>query len=696
MLTKSQKTALLSTVFSGILLGSPAVAGEAHLTSRDGNVRIQVEVLGFDDEMIRVQSKVGEFVFARAEVDCEGDGCPPSMPATTPEPSTGSDVTLTTKVGSVEISGELVGFTGTEYVVLTATGEYRMRVEAVTCSGAACPASESSTANGVGRVAAAADQARAPGTATNGVRRQANLAAAPTVTLTTNVGGVEITGKLLEFTGKEYVLFTPTGEYRLQSTTVSCSGAGCPDATSVTSGVAMVANKPAPAPVEFNPAKANMRIASADAVGLGLLPSLWRGYADWLGMEHDLVRLSDAEVLGRFVDGTGDPNRTHYALGTDPKRPFAALIDKTAEFGMASRPPNADEAAALRATGAGDLMSPENNTVIAVESIAMIVHPGNPVGALSLDQIARIYRGEITNWADVGGANAPIVVMSRNDESGTREIFDHVVGDGLALLDGPRTVYPEGGSNGMREAVLASPNAIGYVPFASAEGVKRLNLSSSCGLVAAALPFSVKTEEYPLVRRHYLFSRSDNLTPEAKKFIDYTRSPVSEAAIAASDLVNFTLELQPQHVAQDRHDAVENAFYPYSERRVARDLADDLRTWERLSTTLRFATGSSILGEKELADIKRLIAYLRLQAPGTEVAVVGFADSMGGFPANLRLSAARASLVADAIDAAGGRALDGIKFTKKAYGELAPVACNDDESGRSINRRVEIWIRRQG
>ena len=647
---------------------------------------MKAEVLSFDDETIRVLSTFGEYTFDRTEVDCEGPGCPP--PPSVVKTALASDaenaeVTLTTKVGAVEISGALIDFDGTEYVVLTPTGEYRMRADRVTCSGAACP--ESAELTPEAGAAVAADQ-----------RPQPDLATAPTVTLITNVGAIEITGKLLEFTGKEYVLFTPTGEYRMQSAAVSCSGAACPDAAPRSSGVVVAARGTAPDVVAFDPARADMRIASADAVGLGLLPSLWRGYAESLGLEHEMVQISDSESVGRFVDSTGKPRAIHFAKGADPTRPFDALIEKTAEFGMASRPPNASEAAVLRAVGAGDLMRPENNTVIAVESIAMIVHPTNPVDALSIEQIAGIYRGEITNWAQVGGADAPIVVLSRNDRSGTREVFDDVIAGGGTLLEGPGTVYPGGGNNGMRNAVLASPNSIGYVAFAAADGVKRLNLAGSCGLVSAAVPFSVKTEEYPLVRRHYLFSRSDNLTTEAMRFVDYARSPASEAAIAASELVNFALEVEPKSVALDRYEAVQSQSYGYAERKVAARLAADLLTWQRLSTTIRFATGSSALGEKEIADIERLIAYLRLQPRGTRVAIVGFADSVGGFAPNLRLSGARAALVARAIDEQGGQALSGIGFSTKAFGELAPAACNTDENGRRINRRVEIWIRRPG
>ena len=351
MLRRLRNTSFLLTTSVALSAIQLAVADGATLKSRDDAVFLQVEVLGYDDEKIIVMSNFGEFTFDRANVICEGTGCPPPVPALPAAATTGTEVTLTTKVGAVEISGDLIDFTGTEYVVLTPTGEYRMRVESVTCAGAACPETAEPT------VEQAQSAAESPVVAMTD-RAQPDLAAAPTVTLTTKVGAIEITGKLLEFTGKEYVLFTPTGEYRLQAGTVSCAGPDCPAAVTKTAAVAAPAKGTVAAPEPFDPANANLRIASADAVGLGLLPSLWQGYAKWLGMDQELVRISDTESLSHFIDESGKPRETHFAEGADPARPFAALIDRSAEFGMASRPPNADEAATLRAAGAGDLMSP--------------------------------------------------------------------------------------------------------------------------------------------------------------------------------------------------------------------------------------------------------------------------------------------------------------------------------------------------
>ncbi len=672
------------------------------LTTTVGSVEITGELLDFTGDEYVVLTATGEYRLKSNIVTCAGVACPDTeqttaqpaaevaavaevdeqAPLQRQDPDKAPTVSLTTKVGAYEVTGKLVEFTGTEYVLLTPTGEYRLKTHRVNCAGDGCP-------DLTAAVASPATEAAAPA-----VESRPQPSPDTPVTLTTKVGAIEITGELLDFTGAEYVLLTPTGEYRLLAGTVTCAGAACPQDGTPGVSVAAASQDPAPGLPDFDPATAQVRLAGSDTVGLGLLPSLWKGYADWRGLRHELVQLSDTETVSRYIDGTGRVRETHYAEATDPNRPFAALIDRSAEFGMAARAPTSAEARALQSAGADDPMNPENNTVIAIESIAMIVHPDNPVNALTLDQIAGIYRGDVTNWAQVGGLNAPITPLSRNDASGTREVFQTAVSGGARFVEGRGTRYPEGGNNGMRQAVLETPGAIGYVSFDAAAGAKRLNLSSTCGLTSVASSFSVKTEEYPLVRRHYLFSRPDNLTREAQSFIDYVRSPQAEAAIAASDLVNFSVEVQPASVAQDRYEAVRRGRYSEAERRVARALVGDLRSWQRLSTTLRFATGSSRLGTKEIADVKRLIAYLGEQPAGTQVAIVGFADSVGDFQANLRLSSARAALVARTLEAEGARALTGIEFTTKAFGELAPAACNTSANGRRINRRVEVWIRR--
>ncbi len=99
---------------------------------------------------------------------------------------------------------------------------------------------------------------------------------------------------------------------------------------------------------------------------------------------------------------------------------------------------------------------------IALDIIAIVVHPGNPVDDLSKDQVRGIFTGAVTNWSEVGGEDKPIVVVVRDQASGTRQMFDEKALGKQPCIDSAI----ECNSNGIvRETVGATPNAVGYVSY---------------------------------------------------------------------------------------------------------------------------------------------------------------------------------------------------------------------------------------
>jgi len=79
---------------------------------------------------------------------------------------------------------------------------------------------------------------------------------------------------------------------------------------------------------------------------------------------------------------------------------------------------------------------------------------------------------------------------------------------------------------------------------------------------------------------------------------------------------------------------------------------------------------------------------------GTRVSIVGYADDIGNFDSNLRLSERRAQAVAVQIASVAGSRLNNVEFETRAYSELSPLVCNSDANNRAINRRVEVWVRK--
>ena len=169
-------------------------------------------------------------------------------------------------------------------------------------------------------------------------------------------------------------------------------------------------------------------------------------------------------------------------------------------------------------------------TVLAYDGIAIIVNPENPVNDLTLDQIAKLYTGEITNWKDVGGNDAEVVLIGREAASGTRDGFESITG----TKDKCQYRQELTSTGDVITAVSQNPDAIGYASLASIkDSVKTLNVDGVTPSEA-----TVKDGSYKVQRPFVLVTvEGKELTPVAQKFFDYITSPDAAAIIAKAGAV---------------------------------------------------------------------------------------------------------------------------------------------------------------
>ena len=155
-----------------------------------------------------------------------------------------------------------------------------------------------------------------------------------------------------------------------------------------------------------------------------------------------------------------DPSLSIAVTGGGSGTGIAALINGTVDIANASRQMKAEEIAAARENG----IEPVEFTV-AIDALAVIVHPDNPVSRLTIDQLADIFTGRITNWQAVGGENAPIIILSRETNSGTHVYFlEEVVRKGEKGNEdifAPQTLLMPS-SVGITSEIRRNPNTIGY------------------------------------------------------------------------------------------------------------------------------------------------------------------------------------------------------------------------------------------
>ena len=170
--------------------------------------------------------------------------------------------------------------------------------------------------------------------------------------------------------------------------------------------------------------------------------------------------------------------------------------------------------------------------VMAYDGIAVVVHPSNPVTNLTKDQIVKIFKGEIKNWKDVGGPDKEILVVSREEGSGTRGAFEELLkleekkGDTKVSLVSSDALIA--GSTGEVTAnISAKENAIGYTSLGFVENnVKKVSIDGvECSID------NIKAKKYGISRPFLMLTKGD-MRPEVKAFLDFVTSDKGQEIVA--------------------------------------------------------------------------------------------------------------------------------------------------------------------
>ena len=198
---------------------------------------------------------------------------------------------------------------------------------------------------------------------------------------------------------------------------------------------------------------------------------------------------------------------------------FAALIDKTAAIGMASRPAKPEEIANGKAKGV-DL----KETIVAYDGIAVIVNTANSIKGLTKKQVEQIFTGEITDWSAVGGSGGKISVYTRNTSSGTYAEFKELA---MKKRDYAPDSQKLAGNEQIAQEVGKNPNGVGYIGLAytKASGIKVVPIDG-----ASPSKESVLAKNYPYARPTFFYTNGEP-TGVVKEFIDFTVGPEGQKIV---------------------------------------------------------------------------------------------------------------------------------------------------------------------
>ncbi|GFM70432.1 membrane protein [Pseudomonas cichorii] len=422
-----------------------------------------------------------------------------------------------------------------------------------------------------------------------------------------------------------------------------------------------------PAPADGTPA---LRIQGSNTINAQLGPALVEGLMRQQGLQAlqrlPGTQLNETRVTGATVTGQAVVVEiAAHGSGTG----FSALKTGSADIAASSRPIKDQEAQELKALG--DLKSPESEQVIAIDGVAVILHPGNPLRQLSTLELARIFSGEVRDWQEVGGTAGAIHLYARDEQSGTYETFKELVltrnGKNLS-----RQAKRFESSEQLSDEVSNDRNGIGFIGLPYVRHAKAVAVAD--GESKAMLPTVslIATEDYPLSRRLYLYVPPKTNHDWAQALVHFAQSAEGQAIVARTGFVAQTVQaMKVQATAQ-----------------MPEDYQALTRKAERLSVNFRFAQGSARLDNKAQLDLRRVTDYLKThQKLNQQVTLVGFGDAKSDSARATLLSRLRAMAVRRELQKSG------VTFHEiLGFGDEMPVAGNDADDGRIKNRRVEVWV----
>jgi phosphate transport system substrate-binding protein len=368
------------------------------------------------------------------------------------------------------------------------------------------------------------------------------------------------------------------------------------------------------------------------------------------------------------------------------KLSLSPLKANQVQVGLSSSPySDEDIRALLAASGAASRAQIEH--VIALDGIAMIVPRNNPLTSIGLCDVAKIYAGKLKSWSDLGGPRQLIDAQLLEATSGTEGVFEDAVLHNCGEKFDPKLQGQNARYNQLelKKAVQENPWSLGFVGRSELTPTfKALNIGGTCGIDIAPTTFSIKSEDYPLSRRLFVFTPY-RVTGNAQAFLDFlTTSSTAQEALKDGETTDLTIETTPNDDRPRRY-----ASLPENRDSMVEQFVSDTRGLQRASVTFRFEFASDVLDAKARADVSRLAAHLR-KNPAQKVLLAGFTDAVGRVPEERLRAMRRAIAVKTALLTIEPSLARNLEI--RGYGKILPVMCNDTQLGAEKNRRVEVWL----
>ncbi len=332
--------------------------------------------------------------------------------------------------------------------------------------------------------------------------------------------------------------------------------------------------------------------------------------------------------------------------------------------------------------------------LIGLNGFSVQIAPNAGLDRISMNDLARVFAGEVTNWSEIGGANLAVLALRLPDNSPIYREMNAVLMEpaGLTVSSG---VLAMGDEAGITASVNQFPGSISIVTSANANDALTIPVSGNCGQAVAPTPFNILSGDYPLVRP-VMASYGGAASGAVTAFFDAAASDAGQQVGASLGMLDYSATAQDAGINSARLSGLLNAEVDDNQRNAAAAMFQSLFGATRLSTTLHGGAVSGPEAAWNRAMMVDLVEYLSQPAnAGREVIFVGIGESDAGTAAAIELSAAAASAMQSAFQASASDLVSsaGLTLSSFGFGDVAKTTCVDSQVSEGEATRVEIWIR---
>lgn len=497
---------------------------------------------------------------------------------------------------------------------------------------------------------------------------------------------ISVEGEIIGFNGVMVRVQTSVGAVSVPASEVICYGPACLQVIA-SNDFGLTADAFQSVVVEAEPTLQALSDDLAVSFDAPIFATLYRTVAGAFSVANDTATSVIQEPSGEIALESGD--------GTQTANLTLAADGAIGDINIRSVSLNGTAPATYTGPAGWALGEGLTHQLVGLQSFSVVIAPNADMAAISINDIARIYAGEITNWSQIGGADVNILPLQMPENSliGTEVMRLVMEPAGKEIAGNVLTMADEAG-------ILASinqfPGSISIVNSIGATENLTVPVSGSCGMPVAPTTFNIVSGDYPFARPVMATYAQAPNTGLVTELLDFASADVAQTLIAREGFISHNAITLDPTLKNARLTGLLAAPLDDAQRAAAAEMFQVLFDADRLSPTLIGGATSGPEGGWNRAMFVDLLDVLAdPNNAGRELVFVGLGESTAGSAAAIDASVAAAAEMQSVFRqfAAEAVADSGVSLTSYGFGNVSPVACIDGQVAGSEYTRVEVWIR---